>query len=90
MIAPIHCPCRASQLAWKNITKRSLRWDEQLCTCLVSHDDVVLEEEEEEPDGEHVGLEVVGQGDEGQIFRLHGYGPAGLNDYGSATLRCKM
>ena len=25
-----------------------------------------------------------------QIFRLYAFGPLGLKDYGSATLRCKM
>ena len=25
-----------------------------------------------------------------QIFRLYVYGPSGLKDYGSATLRCKI
>ena len=25
-----------------------------------------------------------------QIFRLHAFGPSGLKDYGSTTLRCKI
>ena len=48
--------------------------------CLVAHDDVVLEEDEEEADGKHVGLEVVGEGHEGDEDDDGDEGPLPLQD----------